>query len=46
MSQTIVDQTLRKLKANNVRITPQRQAVLEFMIGTHMHPTAVMFIRP
>lgn len=36
----IVQQTLRKLKEHNVRITPQRQAVLEFMIGTHMHPTA------
>jgi len=40
MSQEIVQRTLRKLKENNVRITPQRQAVLEFMIGTHAPPTA------
>lgn len=31
---------LKKLKEKGVRFTPQRQAILEFLLGTDTHPTA------
>ena len=31
---------LRQLKDKGVRFTPQRQAILEFLLGTVSHPTA------
>jgi Fur family peroxide stress response transcriptional regulator len=31
---------LRHLKEKGVRFTPQRQAILEFLLGTDTHPTA------
>ncbi|MDQ7096182.1 transcriptional repressor [Desulfosporosinus sp. PR] len=31
---------LKQLKDKGVRFTPQRQAILEFLLGTESHPTA------
>jgi len=31
---------LKKLKDKGVRFTPQRQAILEYLLGTDAHPTA------
>lgn len=31
---------LRQLKSKGVRFTPQRQAILEFLLNTETHPTA------
>lgn len=31
---------LKQLKEKGVRFTPQRQAILEFLLGTDTHPTA------
>lgn len=36
----MVLQTVEKLKTSNIRITPQRFAVLEYLIETDSHPTA------
>lgn len=36
----MVLQTVEKLKASNIRITPQRYAVLEYLIEADSHPTA------
>lgn len=36
----MVDQSIQRLKHNNVRITPQRYAILEFLIDHDTHPTA------
>lgn len=36
----MVLQTVEKLKASNIRITPQRFAVLEYLIEADSHPTA------
>ncbi|MGL4819395.1 MAG: peroxide-responsive transcriptional repressor PerR [Bacilli bacterium] len=33
-------EAIEKLKENGVRITPQRQAILEFIISAKSHPTA------
>lgn len=33
-------QILRQLKEKGVRFTPQRQAILEYLLGTDTHPTA------
>ncbi len=33
-------QILRQLKGKGVRFTPQRQAILEFLLRTDTHPTA------
>ncbi|WP_313470018.1 Fur family transcriptional regulator [Carnobacterium sp.] len=33
-------QSMEKLKSSNIRITPQRYAVLEYLIEAHSHPTA------
>ncbi|SFJ84921.1 Fur family transcriptional regulator, peroxide stress response regulator [Marinilactibacillus piezotolerans] len=36
----LVDQSIERLKYNNVRITPQRHAILEYLIDKDTHPTA------
>lgn len=36
----IVEDAIRKLKDANVRITPQRYAILEYLIESKNHPTA------
>ena len=36
----LVEETLEKLKKEHIRITPQRYAVLEYLIEHHSHPTA------
>ena len=36
----MVQQSIERLKNSNVRITPQRHAILEFLIQTDTHPTA------
>lgn len=36
----LVDQSIERLKYNNVRITPQRHAILEYLIDKDNHPTA------
>ncbi|MCI3029985.1 Fur family transcriptional regulator [Desemzia incerta] len=35
-----VSQSINKLKANNIRITPQRYGILEYLIEHDSHPTA------
>lgn len=35
-----VEQALEKLKGTGVRLTPQRQAILSFLLETDSHPTA------
>lgn len=37
---TLLDDSIAKLKEQNIRITPQRHAILEFLIETETHPTA------
>lgn len=39
MSQ-LVEQSVERLKEENIRITPQRYAILEFLIENDNHPTA------
>ncbi len=36
----LVEESISKLKEHNVRITPQRHAIIEFLIKTETHPTA------
>ncbi|EOB1379189.1 Fur family transcriptional regulator [Enterococcus hirae] len=36
----LVEETIEKLKKENIRITPQRYVVLEYLIEHHSHPTA------
>ncbi|MEC6747371.1 peroxide-responsive transcriptional repressor PerR [Marinilactibacillus sp. GCM10026970] len=36
----LVNQSIERLKYNNVRITPQRHAILEYLIDMDTHPTA------
>jgi DNA-binding response OmpR family regulator len=36
----VVDQAVKELKAGGVRITPQRYAILEYLIEYRNHPTA------
>lgn len=40
MSHEEVDFAIEELKKSNIRITPQRHAVLEYLIESHGHPTA------
>ncbi|MEG3033466.1 MAG: transcriptional repressor, partial [Enterococcus sp.] len=35
-----IDEVIAKLKKDNIRVTPQRQAILDYLIGHHSHPTA------
>lgn len=39
MSQ-LVEDSIKKLREHNVRITPQRYAILEFLVENDNHPTA------
>lgn len=34
-----VEEALEKLKTTGVRMTPQRHAILSFLMDTHIHPT-------
>lgn len=36
----MVEESINKLKENQIRITPQRYAILEFLIENDTHPTA------
>lgn len=36
----LVEQSIERLKYNNIRITPQRHAILEYLIEQDSHPTA------
>jgi Fur family transcriptional regulator, peroxide stress response regulator len=40
MSEVQLKDALEALKKNGVRITPQRHAILEYLIATDSHPTA------
>lgn len=40
MSEQKLQQAIERLKSSNVRITPQRHAVLEFLFNSEAHPTA------
>lgn len=40
MSEVQLKDALEALKKNGVRITPQRHAILEYLIATESHPTA------
>lgn len=40
MAHPMVTDSLNKLRNENIRITPQREAILEFMVETDNHPTA------
>lgn len=40
MAHPMVTDSLSKLRHENIRITPQREAILEYMVETHNHPTA------
>lgn len=40
MSEVVLKDALVTLKESGVRITPQRHAILEYLISSEMHPTA------
>lgn len=40
MENTVMTEAVQNLKDANIRITPQRYAVLEYLIENHTHPTA------
>lgn len=40
MSKELVQDALNTLKEHGVRITPQRQAILEYLVTSESHPTA------
>lgn len=40
MSETVLQEALDTLKTSGVRITPQRHAILEFLVTSMSHPTA------
>ncbi|MBC1522367.1 peroxide-responsive transcriptional repressor PerR [Listeria aquatica] len=40
VSSTQLKESIDVLKQSGVRITPQRHAILEFLINSHSHPTA------
>ncbi|MGX7351304.1 Fur family transcriptional regulator [Enterococcus canis] len=40
MSTQMVENAVQQLKSANIRITPQRYAILEYLIENHSHPTA------
>ncbi|WP_179396291.1 Fur family transcriptional regulator [Lacticaseibacillus absianus] len=42
MQETVYHQTMARLKANGIHITPQRDAIIQFMIASTAHPTAEM----
>lgn len=40
MGYVLVKEVIERLKDSNIRITPQRYALLEYLIENHNHPTA------
>lgn len=40
MTNHVVEEAVQKLKDSNIRITPQRYAILEYLIEADSHPTA------
>ncbi|WP_125706719.1 Fur family transcriptional regulator [Lacticaseibacillus daqingensis] len=42
MQETVYHQTIARLKAHGLRVTPQREAIIQFMIDSTAHPTAEM----
>ena len=40
MHHTVVNDSIEKMKNANIRITPQRYAILEYLVESKMHPTA------
>lgn len=40
MSNHIVEDAIDKMKESNIRITPQRFAILEYLVESKSHPTA------
>lgn len=40
MSNQIVEDAIQKMKDSDIRITPQRYAILEYLIESKSHPTA------
>ncbi|SMO75384.1 peroxide-responsive transcriptional repressor PerR [Melghirimyces algeriensis] len=40
MEQNRLNQAIERLKTNGVRMTPQRYAILEFLLTSYSHPTA------
>ncbi|MGY3751101.1 peroxide-responsive transcriptional repressor PerR [Vagococcus acidifermentans] len=39
-TEQMIKGAVEKLKASDIRITPQRNAILEYLIESHSHPTA------
>lgn len=42
MEETVYAQTIARLKEAHIRVTPQRDAIIRFMIASEAHPTAEM----
>ncbi len=40
MEETVYHQTIAKLKASKIRVTPQRDAIIKYLIASEAHPTA------
>lgn len=40
MEETVYHRTLQKLKDEKIRVTPQREAIIQYLIGSEEHPTA------
>lgn len=40
MAHSKVEEAVNQLKESDIRITPQRYAILEYLIESHAHPTA------
>ena len=42
MQETVYHQTIARLRANKIRVTPQRDAIIKYLIASEAHPTAEM----
>ena len=42
MNQAVYNKTINLLKAKQIRVTPQREAIISYMIDSTAHPTAEM----
>lgn len=40
MNHSVVEDSIEKMKNENIRITPQRHAILEYLVDSKIHPTA------
>jgi len=40
VNQTILDRTLAQLREHHIRVTPQREAIISYLIESEEHPTA------